>query len=335
MIFAVQHRMLLALLIAQSVQLHGWVDVYGALNLNRPPDKVSFFPGTGTSAPRANEFNLNAAALDVALDPKPVGFHLTLAAGSGVDVLHGASDNPVYQASVSGAAGGLLVEAGIYPSHIGYESYFTRDNWNYTHGWMGEYSPYYQAGVKVAYAFDSHWSAQVHLLNGWQILGDNNRAKAIGTQVAWTSDSLTVAINGFAGPELPGDDSHWRLFGDLTAVFKATDKLSLGVTADLGWQDRAAGAALWHAASIYARYAFSALVAIALRSEYYDDRDGFMSGTPQLLLEGTATLELRPAEHLILKLESRLDASDADVFSTGSGKSGSQALFLAGAVASF
>ena len=327
--------MIVALLLAQSVQFHGWVDVYAALNLNRPPDKLSFLPATGTSAPRANELNLNAAALDVSLDPKPVGFHLTLAAGSSIDVLHGATGNPVYQASVSGSVSGLLIEAGIYPSHIGYESYFTKDNWNYTHGWMGEYSPYYQAGVKAAYTFDAHWSAQVHFLNGWQILGDNNRAKAVGTQIAWTSDKATVALNGFAGPELPGDDSHWRLFGDLTAVFKATEKLSLGATADLGWQDRAQGAAIWHAASLYARYAVSETVALTLRGEYYDDRDGFMSGTSQVLRDGTVTLELKPDQHVILKLESRLDVSDADVFTTQNGKSSTQALFLAGAVATF
>ena len=327
----------IALLLAQAalptaeppaVQLHGWVDVFYGLNTNRPADGTSFLPGTGTTARRANELNLNAAAVDVSLEPRPVGFHLTLAFGSGLDVVHsgepsGSAIGPevwrnVYQASVSYTApigSGLLFEAGIYPSHIGFETFFSKDNWNYTRGWMGEFSPYYQTGLKISYSFDAHWSAQLHFLNGWQNIGDNNRAPAVGTQLAWTNDRVTLGFNTFAGPELPGDDSHWRLFGDLTAVVKATSWLSLGATADLGRQDRPQGAAVWHAAGLYARIALAERVALALRAEYYDDVDGFFSGAPQVLRNGTATLEVRPAEHLILKLEARYDRAGAAQFS--------------------
>ncbi len=200
---------------------------------------------------------------------------------------------------------------------------------------MGEYSPYYQTGIKASYAFDPHWSAQLHILNDWQLISDDNRTKAVGTQLQWTNDRSTIAFNTFAGPELPGDDSHWRLFGDITAQFKVTAAHTAGATMDLGWQDRTRGAALWHGAGVYWRTAFTEQVALALRAEYYKDRDGFMSGTQQLLLDGTVTLEVRPADHLILKLEGRYDTSDASVFTASNGTSKAQGLVLASAVASF
>ena len=218
---------------------------------------------------------------------------------------------------------------------------FSKDDWNYTRGWMGEFSPYYQAGLKIAYAFDAHWSAQLHLLNGWQTIGDNNRAKAVGTQLAWTSDRVAIGLNTFAGPELPGDDSHWRLFGDLTAQVKATPWLSLGATADAGRQDRPGEAAVWHAAALFARFALHPRAAFSVRAEYYDDVDGFFSGAPQVLREGTATLELRPDEHLILKIEARQDVAGARVFvgeRDGAGNptfSRTQTLAIASAVATF
>src|SRR3954463_11266247 len=82
---------LAAILVAQAdLQLHGWIDTDYAFDANRPPDRTNFLPGTGTTAVRANEFSVNTAALDVSLEPKPVGFHLTVAAGTGVDVLHAA-----------------------------------------------------------------------------------------------------------------------------------------------------------------------------------------------------------------------------------------------------
>ena len=314
--------MVAALLLAQA--LHAWVDADYAASTQHG---ANFLPGTGTSAHRANAFDLNAAAIDVSVDPKPVGLHLTLAYGSAADVLQ----TNVVQASASFAVGALTLEAGIYPSHIGYESLFSKDNWTYTRGYMGEYSPYYQTGLKATYSFDEHWSAQVHVLNGWQNIADDNRAKAVGTQVAYSGDRLSASLNTFAGPELPGDDSHWRLFADLVTQLKVTPAFSLGFTADAGRQDRPQGAAAWHAAGLYGRVSLNERVALAARLEYYDDLDGFMSGTPQVLKDGTLTLEVRPDPHLILKLEAREDASDAAVFA---GKT-SQTLGVASAVAVF
>jgi len=111
------------------IQLHGFIDAFYALNTNRPFDGASFLQGTGTTARRANEMSLNAAALDVVVDPAPVGLHLTLTFGTGTEVLHagemsGSGIGPavwrsVYQASLSYVVpigSGLLLEAGIYPS---------------------------------------------------------------------------------------------------------------------------------------------------------------------------------------------------------------------------
>src|SRR3989442_15811477 len=109
----------IALLLAQAappateppaVQFHGWVDVFYGLNTNRPADGTSFRPGTGTTARRANEISLNAAAVDVSLEPRPVGFHLTLAFGSGLDVVH--SGGP------SGSAVGTDVFRNVYQASV-------------------------------------------------------------------------------------------------------------------------------------------------------------------------------------------------------------------------
>lgn len=49
----------------ERVEFHTYVDVYYALNANRPTTGESFTPGTGTTAKRANEFSLNLAAIDL------------------------------------------------------------------------------------------------------------------------------------------------------------------------------------------------------------------------------------------------------------------------------
>ncbi len=313
-----------------SVSIHGLADVYYVWNSNRPADHANFLPGTGTTAKRADEFALNLAAIDVSAEAQRVRLRVIAVAGNGAEVVHEgepASEGTgrdvirhVYQASVGyvlPVGRGIAIEAGIYPSHIGFESFISKDNWNYTRGWAGEFSPYYQAGVKVATSFSDHWSAQLHVTNGWQIVGENNHSKTFGTQVAWTSGRLSVAFNTCAGPELAGDDAHWRTFGDLVVTYKATSRLQLAGSADAGYQARpAAGPARWQSVSAWARLAMSDRTAVAARAEVFHDPEDGISGFAQTLRGATVTLEYRPAPSLITKLETRSDRSTASVFSS-------------------
>lgn len=340
--------LLCALLVAQApLDVHGSVDTYYAYNFNRPADGSNFIPGTGTSARRAGEVSLNLAALDVAMKPQPVGFRLILNAGTATEVVHaGEPPGPflgpqvwhvVQQASaIWEPSPKWHLEAGIYPSHIGLETLPSQANWNYTRANMGELSPYYQAGVMAKYAFTDQLSAQIHFINGWQVIGDNNRAKTVGTQLAWSTGELSFAFNTCLGPELANDNGDWRFFGDLVATWKPTPKLSLAASLDGAIQQQpSASAASWQAAALLARYAFNDSVALAGRAEWFNDPDGAISGTAQQLSEGTATLEVRPSPGLIAKLEGRYDHSTAEVFSTASDPARDQVLVVLGTVAAF
>jgi hypothetical protein len=330
---------------APAVDVHGFVDVDYAWNPNRPPDHDNFIPGTGSTARHGNELGLNLAALTLSHAPDPVGFTLVLNAGSGTDVNAGEPANgrdvyrAIYQASVNyepGRPGGVQVEAGVFPCHVGFEGFFSKDNWNYTRSWLGEFSPYYSAGVKVGFPLGEHFRAQVHVLNGWQIIRDNNDAKTVGTQLLWSSDRFSAAFNTMYGAELPGDESSKRAFGDLWLSFKATPSLTVVASFDAGRQEfPEADTAKWWGAAAYARFAISDATAVALRAERFDDPDGGIAGSPQRLDEATLTLEHRPRPNLILKLEGRYDRAEDPVFRDKNGLEDSQFLLLLGAVAVF
>jgi hypothetical protein len=325
----------------KPIAIHGFIDAYYAWNGNDPASHESFVTGTGSTAKRANEFNLNLAEVDVTRDAQPVGFRLSLITGNGADVIHGSEPQGyrfIYQASILyKPSDRLTLEAGIYPSHIGFEGFFSKDNWSYTRGWLAEFSPYYQTGIRANYAFSPHWSGEIHVLNGWQNIADNNDAKAIGGKVAYANGRLTASLNTFDGPELPGDDKHWRHFGDLIATFNATPSLSVGGSLDRGRQelpDRPA--ANWFGIAAYGRYAFDQRRAVAVRVERFSDPENGITGTPQKLAEATLTYEYRPAPNLILKIEGRRDHSTASVFTSGTnGSSRDETIVVIGAVATF
>lgn len=304
-----------------SISLNGLLDAYYAWNANAPRTHANFVNGSGTTAKRANEINLNLAAVDLARDPRRVGFHLIVIAGSGADVVHAAERRifrNIYQASLSYNAPigkGLLCEAGIYPSHVGFETFLSKDNWNYTRGWMGEFSPYYQLGVKASYSFSNRWSGQIHILNGWQNIADNNGAKTAGTQVAFNAGRFSASFNTLIGPELPNDERHLRYFGDFVGTYKVTPSMSIAVSVDRGRQRFSTGTANWVGTSLWARYAFDERRAVATRIERFADSRNAISGASQTLAGATVTYEYRPRKNLILKIEARSDRSTAPVFS--------------------
>jgi hypothetical protein len=338
------------------LRVHGFADVFYAYNDNDPEDGDSFFAGTGTSAKRANELSVNQAQIELSAEPAPVGFRVAVGFGTAVEVVHaGEPDgsvvgqdvwrNVVY-ASVSYRApvgNGLLLEGGIYPCHVGLEGFNSKDNWNYTRSWLGELSPYYLTGLRVSYPFADHWTAELHVVNGWQLVSDNNSALTFGTRVAYAGSRASVAINTLAGPELPDDDENWRVLGDVVVTVPIGASWTLGASVDAARQDQPTDeTAHWAGAAIYARWAPpESKLAVALRLERFDDDDGAISGTAQRLDEGTLTLEYRPTPNLILKLEGRRDRSTADVFRAEAAADGSpvfvedQTLMLVGVVAAF
>jgi len=342
----------------RRIDISGFIDLVYAYNFNKPADHANWFPGVGTSAKRDNEFAINLAQVDFVMAPKPVGLHLAVGYGTSLDVVHAAEVNGVatspdewgnlWQASIqyqTRIGKGLLVEAGVYPSHIGFETLQTKDNWNYTRSWLGELSPYYQTGVKFAYPLGQRWSTQVHLLNGWQMIADNNRGKSLGWQFAYAGDRVSLSFNGIVGPELPDNDHDLRSLIDTVAVWKVTPSVSLAASVDVAREERPVGDdAGWYGIGLFGRFApAGARTALALRAGYYDDEDGAISGTPQTLKEITLTLEHRPVERLILKIEGRYGRSTAEVFAgelldlSGAAvrDQHDQVLLLVGAVATF
>jgi hypothetical protein len=111
---------------------------------------------------------------------------------------------------------------------------------------------------------------------------------------------------------------------DLVASLTPSDALTVLFNADLGIE-RVRDAAdaqrfvqhVFWGAMAGARYAFSDPFAVAARLEYLSDPDGHFTGFPGNdieLVTATLTLDWRPADFLILRLDNRLDWSSKEIF---------------------
>lgn len=264
------------------------------------------------------------------------GFHarLALAAGNGINVLHTPhpalpAPSPAWRYFLEANAGytvpigrGLTIDAGIFPSYIGYESYLTRDNWGATHSWLAELSPFYQAGVRIGYPLTRRLSLLVLWLNGWNLVDQDHGFRSGGAQLAWTADVVSAAVNLFIGPARPGDLRHVRWFGDLWVRITPLKFLQFAVSVDAGIDPRPDGAGndTWYGVAAYLRLKPLSWFAVSVRAGLYDDTDsGLLSGLPQRLTEVSLTSEF--SHHFwTVRLEGRIDRSTGPKFDGQTGR---------------
>ena len=339
--------------------LSGFVDVYYGQNFNNPAAQsngLRFF-----DAP-ANQFGLNLVELIVDKAPDAAnsrtGYHVALGFGQAMNVVNGSEPKAglgfdqylkeAYFSYLATVGKGLQVDIGKFVTPHGAEVIETKDNWNYSRGILFSYAiPYYHFGARAKYAFNDKFSASGFFVNGWNNVVDNNTGKTYGVGFSWTPNKkFGIIQNYMAGPEQNGINSQWRQISDTVITYSPTSKLSFIVNGDYGRGDRfvtdsEAGTlshpVYWTGVAGYVKYAFSGNAAFSTRYEYYNDHDGFTTGTfvPTHFNEFTTTFERVVAHHIISRFEFRRDMSNRDVFSKGSNPVTDQNTLTAGLVFTF
>lgn len=278
---------------SKPFRISGYIETYysydfaNPLNHVRQPFMYSFN--------RHNEVNLNLGLVQMAYDTDKVRANLGLMAGAY------SNDNlaaePGVMKNVFEANAGVKLsdnqhvwlDAGIFPSHIGFESAIGMNCWNLTRSLLAENSPYYEAGVKVSYTSnDGEWFVSGLLLNGWQRMyrPDGNNTPAFGHQLTWTpNDKVIINSSSFIGSDTPDENRQMRYFHNLYGQFQVQEKLGLIVGFDIGTQQVSKGSDdynTWYSPVVIARYSPTEKVNIGLRAEYYQDEAGVIiaSGTP-------------------------------------------------------
>ena len=183
--------------------------------------------------------------------------------------------------------------------------------------------PYFHYGLRAKYAFNDKYSISGFLVNGWNGVIDNNTGKTYGIGFGWNpTKRISFTQNYMAGPEQVNNNSNWRQLWDTVVSYTPTSRLSFTLNTDYGRGDRMPGVAhpvFWTGAAGYVKYAFNEKYALVTRYEYYDDHDGFTTGTAQHFNGVTATFQRMIAGHILSRLEYRRDMSNAPTFLKGDG----------------
>jgi hypothetical protein len=311
------------------ITFSGYVDVYYSYDFAKPENHTK--PGFLYSYNKSNEVNVNLGMAKVNYTKENVRGNFALMAGTYAQYNMAAEQDllkNIYEANVGvkiSAAHNLWVDAGVMPSHIGFESAIGKDCMTLTRSIGAENSPYYETGVKVGYTSASEkWYLAAMYLNGWQRIQkvEGNQTPAFGTQVTYKPSS-GVALNWstYVGNEQPDIDKKWRYFNDFYGQFKLTEKTSVIAGFDIGAQQSAKGSSnydVWYTPAAIVQYRPTAKIQLAARGEYYQDEKGVIiaTGTPNgfKTYGFSANFDYLPVNNVMFRIEARTLNSKDDIF---------------------
>ncbi|HEY1098283.1 MAG TPA: outer membrane beta-barrel protein [Myxococcota bacterium] len=316
-----------------------YLDTHYAFSLNQPIDHTL----TGSaSIGRHNEFTINLASVGVEWNVANVVGRLSLQFGSTLNVVQDLDGTVLRGRNATtealkhireATAGyhfdvlhGVNVEAGIFMSYVGLESYLLAENWSYNRSIVCEFTPFYFTGVRAQVFVTDTLKVEPWLMNGYQTYGKFNEAPAVGLATRWNpAEWLALIGNVYVGTDTRGDPERVRFHHDHSILWRAfqdkdnavLSKLAFSVNNHVGFER--GGSAGDFADNHFLGTAISArawtmhdLVAVTARFDHVQQPGGyslqypppgFVAGRDFSITGLTAGLEIMPTDFFSVRPE--------------------------------
>lgn len=329
----------------------GFIDGYYTYNNNHPNDAANGqLNDLYNFNDRADAVELSAAKLTLNHDPAPIGAHFDFLYGRTNGLVNaGQQGNYIEQAFLSlkpAKAKGFEADFGKFVTSAGAEVLEAKDNWNYSRSLLFAWAiPYWHFGLRTSMPVSKAETVGIQVVDGWNTITKNQGWATVGLTSALVKTKYTWNVNVYSGPENATPAHGYRNLADTTLLLTPSSRFNAYINYDYG-QNRDAALSgsdtkhnSWQGIGFAAREQMAAAHAFALRYEYFNDPDGFATGTAQHLNEVTGTYEYKVPklpQTLVSRLEYRRDMSNEPFFhKAASGMVDAQSTFSVGLIAIF
>ncbi|THJ19189.1 MAG: porin, partial [Nitrospira sp. CG24B] len=226
----------------------------------------------------------------------------------------------VHRANVSYLApvgNGLTITAGLFNSLMGYESLYAKDNASYTRSWIADNTPYMMFGVNAQYLVSEDLTVSAFVVNSYYHLAHPNDLPSYGGRWIWkTTPRLTLIQTLYGGPDQTQTAlEFWRVYGNHIVEWKGDD-VTVAASFDIGTESIAGQPGnprtFVMGGNMVVRWHITGPWAVALRPEFYWDRNGRWTGSEQFVKAITSTVEYKlPYKwtNMVVRAEHRYDDS--------------------------
>lgn len=274
-----------------SIDFVGVADVFYSYDFNQPSNSVrqDFFFNYN----RHNEVNLNMGLMGLRINDDKFRANLDLHAGTYAQDNYAAEQSVlrhIFQANVGmllSEKQNLWFDAGIFPSHLGFESALFFKNATLSRSLVAESSPFFLSGAKLSYKPSKKWDLLVVVSNGWQRIQriPGSSMLSYGTQIIYQANKESLLNwSTFITTDDPDSTRRMRYFSNLYADLTLGENWKCILGFDYGLQQVNIGSSnfhSWWAPTAILTYAFHDEWSATLRGEYYQDENEVIISSAQ------------------------------------------------------
>jgi len=146
---------------------------------------------------------------------------------------------------------GINIDAGMFMSYVGLNSYYQAENWEYQASFTSDNTPWYFNGVRLQMHPTKNIKVEAWLINGWQSYGKFNKMPGFGGSFCYmpSNGNLKIISNNYYGTDAVdlskgGIDQRKRFHSDNSMLVqyynkpksKGISRMAFSLTGDIGFE---------------------------------------------------------------------------------------------------
>ncbi|PPC93688.1 MAG: hypothetical protein CTY33_07055 [Methylotenera sp.] len=313
--------------VQSKLSVSGYLETYYLHDFNRPSDDLR--PGFTYSHNVTDKPSINLGFIKANFNTEWVRANLALGSGTYMRANYALEPKDLqklFEANIGlKLSDTVWIDAGLLPSHIGFESAIGIDNWTVTRSMLADNSPYFETGLRLSYTSeDGRWYASGLILNGWQRIQrpDGNTTPSMGHQLTYKPNSrITFNSSSYIGNDKSDEDRRMRYFHNFYGQYQLNDQWGLITGFDIGAEQSEKNSSrynVWFTPIVIAKFTYSDKLSMSARAEYYQDKDQVIvtTDTPKgfRTFSYSANLDYKISKHFALRAELRKFHSKDKIF---------------------
>lgn len=138
---------------------------------------------------------------------------------------------------------GINIDAGLFMSYIGLNSFYQAENWEYQASFTSDNTPWFFNGLRFQIFPTKKLKLEAWLINGWQSYGKFNSMPGVGGNITWCpNENLKVITNNYIGTDGAGIENRKRFHSDNSILLRyyskpnssKITKMAFSITGDVG-----------------------------------------------------------------------------------------------------
>ena len=140
---------------------------------------------------------------------------------------------------------GINIDAGMFLSYLGLNSYYQPENWEYQASFTSDNTPWFFNGVRIQIFPSKFLKIEPWIINGWQSYGKFNSMPGLGANITYMPNSnFKILTNDYYGTDTPMTPHRKRFHSDNSMLVRYFNQpksngismMALSFTGDVGFE---------------------------------------------------------------------------------------------------